>query len=250
MSILQKAVLGNRANKRALEAECSGPNNKRVMVTESESVIAEFGRDVGPAPGVAGDAAAIWRAKYEQLEADSRESLSDAQDHLTLSREKEKQLYECVRILEEKITLLKAGGMVPVLPAVAPVPEAASSSAPASAAQIAEAARLKEHLKCYKLLTGMSVDPGPGPGPSHPRLVVCTVRSRAKKRLVKFELSLPAEGGGEGEGEGEGEGRECTYRLLANPQSLPEYLQAESSFELALAPALLADVLSALHGDP
>ena len=238
---MSEIVLTDRTNKRPASTilEGTAKRNAACVVTESTHPVSEFGLQEKGASTIAD--AAFWREKYEALERDNNEYLKDMEDQTAISKEKERNLVEYVKILEQKVQLMseKPGAKAAVAAAevntavAAETPIVSAPSAPGAVCIVdTESAKLKDQLKCFKLLTNMSVEATEGG-----EECTCTVRNRARKRLVKFSIGPSGEAGG------------CEFKPVANAHVLPEYLQSVVAFEPTLAPALLADVLSALYSE-
>jgi len=213
--------------------ENSKKRDNTCLVSETDSIVADFGSN--DVKNIAHDAA-FWREKYETLDKENNEHVKDLKDQLLISKEYEKKLTECVKLLEAKVKLLSKKNPpennTEARTIVKPVAASVSESVPSTDA--AELVKLKDLVKAYKLLTNLSIDP------SDSGELVCTARNRAKKRLVKFTVTR---------GDEEEEGNDCTYAPMANAHTLPEYLQAELKFESVLTPALIGDVLTTLYTD-
>jgi hypothetical protein len=108
------------------------------------------------------------------------------------------------------------------------VAETSTSSNPTSQ----ENQKLRDIISFYEKLTCMSVKPSL----DEEHKYICTVKNHVKRAAIKFELESAMS-------------TEIIFRPIANIHHLPEYLHGEISFEAAMAPVMMGDILQGLYGE-
>ena len=193
--------------------------NHGCLVTESEQNLSQFG-DNKITPD-----ASFWKEKYESLDKNISEQVDILNSKVNILQDKESKMLNYIKLLEQKNNINDSA-----------IPTLLSSFT--SVADESKMLKLRNEVKCFKLLTGVSMDT------NIDNKVICTVRNREKKRLVKFELSSELDDISQYTTKDE-----LTYKPVANSDSLPEYLQGEVAFGSTLAPAMMGDILTCLYDE-
>lgn len=189
------------------------------LVTESEENLLKFGENK-----IAPDAA-FWKEKYDSLDKNISEQVDILNRKVSILEDKESKMINYIKLLEQKHGVSESC-----------IPSLLESTH--SVADEAKVLKLKNELKCLKLLTGASIDL------TEKNKMICTVRNREMKKLVKFQLTSKLDDISQYTPKDE-----IIYQPIANSDSLPEYLQGEVAFGSNLAPAMMGDVLTCLYDE-
>lgn len=95
-----------------------------------------------------------------------------------------------------------------------------------------EIQKLRNIISFYEKLTCMSVKPSL----DEEHKYICTVKNHIKRTAIKFELESVMS-------------TEILFRPIANIHHFPEYLHGEISFEAAMAPVMMGDILQGLYNE-
>lgn len=165
----------------------------------------------------------FWRDKYESLRLVKFSAEEELETQLELMTEREAKLETYAKLLEQKIEIMKESGHQQ--------PRGDLND---------KLDGYRKKISFFEMMTSMTIK---CEGNSE---YVCTVKNKIKKAATRFKIvtgeesvepvlpaTLP----------------DVQYTPMANADLLPEYLQSEISFETAMAPVLLGDILQSLYED-
>ena len=165
----------------------------------------------------------FWRDKYETLKLVKSSAEKELETQLELMTEREAKLEIYAKLLEQKIEIMK---------------ECGHQQPRGDLNDKLDGYRKK--LSFFEMMTSMTVKCDENCE------YVCTVKNKLKKTATRFKIVTSDESD---ESVLTTTVTDVQYAPIANADLLPEYLQSEISFEIAMAPVLLGDILQSLYED-